>query len=226
MPVIALASSKGGCGKSTTALILAGAFAADGYRVHIIDADRSGRLARWAEVGAKPEAITASRADDKSMRAEIERARAAADVVLIDVEGSANMSVALAIGYADAVLVPANPSAPDVEDAIATVALIRDTEGMARRRIPHGLVWSRVPPAIRSREMDALAAQVGEGGIPVVGQVHDRTAYKSLFSFATTLDQLPAGEVPGIPKAQAEAAQLAEAVVDLIRAAQPQEAAA
>ena len=39
MPVIAMASSKGGCGKSTTALILAGAYAADGYTVHIIDAD-------------------------------------------------------------------------------------------------------------------------------------------------------------------------------------------
>lgn len=226
MPVIALASSKGGCGKSTTALILAGAFAADGYRVHIIDADRSGRLARWAEAGSKPEGISASRADDKTIRGEIERARGVADLVLIDVEGSANMSVALAIGYADAVLVPANPSAPDVEDAIATVALIRDTEGMARRHIPHGLLWSRVPPAIRSREMDALAAQVGEGAILVVGQVHERTAYKSLFSFATTLDQLPPGEVPGIAKAQAEAAQLAEAVVGLIRSAQVQGAAA
>lgn len=225
MPVIAMASSKGGCGKSTTALILAGAFAADGYRVHIIDADRSGRLARWAEAGSKPEAITASRADEKTMRAEIERARQAADVVLIDVEGSANMSLALAITQADAVLVPANPSAPDVEDAIATVALIRDLES-GRRPIPHAILWSRVPTAIRSREIAALAAQVGEGRIPVIGQVHDRTAYKALFSFATTLDLLPAAEVPGIAKAQAEAAQLAAAVVDMIRNAQPQEAAA
>lgn len=226
MPVIAMASSKGGCGKSTTTLILAGAFAADGYRVHILDADRSGRLAKWAAHGAKPDTITASQADEKTLRQQIEDASRSADVVLIDVEGSANLSVALAIGYADAVLIPANLSAPDVEDAVSTVAMIRDMEGAARRSIPHGLVWSRVPTAIRSRETDALAEQVRAGGITIVGAIHDRTAYRSLFSFSTTLDQLPPAEVPGIEKAKAEATALAAAVIELIRNAKPQEAAA
>jgi chromosome partitioning protein len=219
MPVIAMASSKGGCGKSTTALILAGAYAADGYTVHIIDAHRSGRLFNWASFGAKPEAITASRADEKNLRQEVERARQVADVVLIDVEGSANASVAFAIGYADAVIVPANPSAPDVEDAINTVKLVRDMAGVARRVIPHALLWSRVPAAIRSREMAALEVQIREGGIPVLGRVHERTAYKSLFSYATTLDHLPPAEVPGVEKAKAEAANLAASVGELLQVA-------
>ena len=47
--VIAAANSKGGCGKSTTILILAGEYAAQGYRVHIIDADPKKRLIRWAQ---------------------------------------------------------------------------------------------------------------------------------------------------------------------------------
>jgi chromosome partitioning protein len=212
MPVIALASSKGGCGKSTAALILAGAYASDDYTVHIIDADRSGRLFKWASFGSKPASITASQADEKNLRQEVEKARQAADVVLIDVEGSANASVAFAIGYA-------NPSAPDVEDAISTVKLVRDMGGVARRVIPHALLWSRVPTAIRSREMDSLEAQIGEGGIPVIGRVHERTAYKSLFSYATTLDHLPQSEVPGVEKAKAEAAILAAAVGELIRSA-------
>ena len=226
MPVIALASSKGGCGKSTTALILAGAYAADGYSVHIIDADRSGRLFRWAEYGAKPASITAVKADEKNLRQEVESARKTSDVVLIDVEGSANATVAFAIGFSDAVIVPANPSAPDVEDAINTVKLVRDMEGVARRDIPHALLWSRVPTAIRSREMDALEQQVRAGGIPVIGRIHERTAYKSLFSFATTLDLLSPKDVPGIDKAKLEASHLAEAVGDLIRNAQLQTAGA
>ncbi len=217
MPVIALASSKGGCGKSTTALILAGAYAVDGYTVHIIDADRSGRLFRWATHGSKPASISATRADEKTLRQEVEAARRSADVVLIDVEGSANASVAFAVGYADAVIIPANPSAPDVEDAISTVKLVRDMASVARREIPHALLWSRVPTAIRSREMDALRTQIEEGGIPVLGRVHERTAYKSLFSYATTLDQLPTSEVPGLEKAKAEAALIAAAVGDLLR---------
>ncbi|RVT90321.1 ParA family protein [Sphingomonas crocodyli] len=216
MPVVALASSKGGCGKSTTALILASAFTADGYTVNIIDADRSGRLMKWGSHGGLPDTLSVESADEKTLRGAIEASARKADVTIIDVEGSANMGTALAIGYADVVIVPANPSAPDVEDAVATVALIRDTAGMAKRHIPHALLWSRVPPAIRSREIAALANQVLEGGIPVVGQVIERTAYKSLFSYATTLDRLPAGEVPSLDKAKAEATEVAEAIIALI----------
>jgi chromosome partitioning protein len=217
MPVVALASSKGGCGKSTTALILASAILAAGYKVRIIDADRSERLAKWASHGTKPDDVTVVTANEKTLRAEIEKGKEEAEIVIIDVEGSANMSVALAIGHADAVIVPANPSAPDVEDAISTVALIRDTEKMIGRPKPHGLLWSRVPAAIRSREFAALEEQVEEGGIPVLGRIVERTAYKSLFSYATLLDQLPAKDVPGLDKAREEAARLAEAVVRLIR---------
>ncbi|MHB8286871.1 MAG: nucleotide-binding protein [Caulobacteraceae bacterium] len=217
MPVIALASSKGGCGKSTATLILAGAYASDGYAVHIIDADRSGRLFKWAKHGSKPDNITASRADEKNLRSEIDQARKSAEVVLIDVEGSANATVAFAVGYADAVIVPANPSAPDVEDAISTVSLVRDMAEVARRPIPHALLWSRVPTAIKSREMTELENQIGQAKIPVIGRIHERTAYKSLFSFATTLDHLPASEVPGVDKAKKEAAAFATAVVELIR---------
>ena len=53
--VITAANSKGGCGKSTTIIILGGEYAAQGYRVHVIDADPKKRLVRWAQVGVKPE---------------------------------------------------------------------------------------------------------------------------------------------------------------------------
>ena len=220
MPVIALASSKGGCGKSTTALILASAYSADGYTVHIIDADRSGRLYRWAQLGLKPPEISASQADEKNLRQVVEGARKSADVVLVDVEGSANASVAFAIGYADTVVIPANPSAPDVEDAVGTVKLVRDMSSVARRPIPHGILWSRVPTAIRSREMEALEGQIRQGDIPVIGRIHERTAYKSLFSYGTTLAHLPVSDVPGVDKARAEASALAVIVGSLVRKSQ------
>src|SRR5438309_232676 len=95
--VISAANSKGGCGKSTTILILAGEYASQNYRVHVIDADPSKRLIRWAQAGAKPAELTFSEASAATMRNEIEKARAQAEVVLIDVEGTANAALTLAV---------------------------------------------------------------------------------------------------------------------------------
>ena len=210
--VITAANAKGGCGKSTTILILAGEYAAQGYRVHIIDADPSKRLLKWGQAGVKPKEITVSEANSATMRAEIEKARSLADVVLIDVEGTPNAALTLAVAYADLVIIPAKISAPDVEDGMATVKLVQDMAHAARRKIPYGFLWSEVPPAIRSREMVNLESQVEQAGIPVLGRIFQRTAFSSMLSFQTTLDELPPSEVSGLDKAKADAIRLADAI--------------
>jgi chromosome partitioning protein len=223
---IAVANSKGGCGKSTTVLILAGEYVAQGYAVHIIDADPSERVFKWVTYEAARTSITASKANGKTMRAEIEKARKHADVVLIDVEGSANAALTMAIGYSNAVLIPATMSPPDVEDAMATFKLVQDMADAGRGYIPCGLVWSNVPPAIRSREMVNLEAQVAEAKIPVVGRVMQRTAFSSLFSFMKPLDELPPSEVSGLDKAKADAIRLTDGIALLLNPQAAEEAAA
>jgi chromosome partitioning protein len=224
--VIAAANCKGGCGKSTTILILAGEYAAQGYRVHIIDADPKKRLSKWAAADVKPKSITASEATGTTIRDEIEKACRIAEVVLIDVEGTANAALTLAVAYANLVIVPATISYPDVEDGLATVKLIQDMAHASRRHIPHGFLWSNAPPAIRSREMVNLEAQVEAAKIPVMGRIFQRTAFSSMFSFQTTLDELPPSEVPGIDKAKADAIRLTEAVQLLLNASDTQTAEA
>jgi chromosome partitioning protein len=218
--VIAAANSKGGCGKSTTILILAGEYANQGFRVHIIDADPKKRLVRWAQAGTKPDSISVSDASAATIRDEIEKARAVSDVILIDVEGTANAALTLAIASANLVIIPATISPPDVEDGLATIKLIQDMAHVSRREIPHGFLWSNVPPAIRSREMMNLEAQVAEAKIPVITRVFQRAAFAAIFSFATTLDELPPSEVSGIDKAKGDAIRLTDAI-DLMINAKP-----
>ena len=49
MQKILVASSKGGCGKTTIATTIAGYFSLDGKRTVLVDADRQGSSLRWAE---------------------------------------------------------------------------------------------------------------------------------------------------------------------------------
>jgi chromosome partitioning protein len=217
--VIAAANAKGGCCKTTTILILAGEFSAQGYRVRIIDADPRKRALKWAQAGNKPASITVSEANATNMRAEIEQASREADAVLIDVEGTANAALTLAVAYAHAVIIPAQMSPPDVEDGLTTIQLVQDMAHAARRVIPYGLLWSNVPSAIRSREMMNLESQVSEAGVPVIGRVFHRAAFAALFSFATTLDELPPSEVSGIDKAKADVIRLTDALVSLMKGA-------
>jgi chromosome partitioning protein len=215
--VIAVANAKGGCCKTTTVIILAGEYAAQGYRVRIIDADPRKRALKWAAAGVKPENITVTEAAANNMRAEIENASKESDVVLIDVEGTANAALTMAVAFANSVIIPAQMSPPDVEDGLATIQLVQDMAHAARREIPYGLLWSNVQPAIRSREMMNLESQVSEAKVPVIGRVYHRSAFAALFSFSTTLDELPPKEVPGIDKAKADAIRLADAMADLMR---------
>ncbi|MGE0281371.1 MAG: ParA family protein [Rhizobiaceae bacterium] len=217
--VIAAANAKGGCGKTTTILILAGEYAAQGYRVHIIDADPRRRAVKWAGAEIKPASITASEANATNIRAEIEKASKEAEVVLIDVEGTANAALTLAVAYANAVIIPAQMSPPDVEDGLTTIRLVQDMGHAARRAIPYGLLWSNVPPAIRSREMANLESQVAAAGVPVIGRVFQRSAFAAIYSFATTLDELPPAEVPGIEKAKADVIRLTDALDSLMKGA-------
>ena len=49
MRKVLVASSKGGCGKTTIATNLAAHFAQDGRNTVLVDADRQGSSSRWAE---------------------------------------------------------------------------------------------------------------------------------------------------------------------------------
>jgi chromosome partitioning protein len=69
-----------------------------------------------------------------------------------------------------------------------------------------------VPPAIRSREMVNLESQVEQAGVPVLGRIFQRTAFSSMLSFQTTLDELPPSEVSGLDKAKADAIRLTDAI--------------
>ena len=161
-------------------------------------------------------------ADAKTLVGIIRAAELENDIVLIDVEGSANMTVPVAIAHAHYVAIPANPSAADVEDAIETVALVNDIPNTSGGPPVHAVLWTRVPTTgFRTGEFTALVKQLDEAGIPVCPVVlSERSAHKSLISYRTTLDRLPKDEVPSLDKARDEGRALADVISTAVVSAQ------
>ena len=58
MPVIPFVSPKGGCGKSTSAVLLASYLAESGHSVTIIDADPNRPVSRWSKRPGKPKNLS------------------------------------------------------------------------------------------------------------------------------------------------------------------------
>ena len=156
--VITVAQQKGGAGKTTLAANLAVAFAITGRRVAMLDIDPQHSLARWHALRAKRKdaiAITLSDAAGWRLATEVEKLSRAHDVVLIDSPPQIDTDAKLAIRAATLVLVPMQPSPPDLWAAEGTLKLA------AAEKRPVRLLLNRAPASGKLRagiEHDVKAA--------------------------------------------------------------------
>ena len=112
--VITVAQQKGGTGKTTLAANIAAALAAD-RRVAILDIDPQKSSARWIGLrGARAPSLTSSDLSGWRLAAELDRLRDTHDVVVIDTPPRIDTDARIAIREASLVLVPVQPSPPDL----------------------------------------------------------------------------------------------------------------
>jgi chromosome partitioning protein len=107
MPVVTIASPKGGAGKSTASVILATELAYAGAEVTILDCDPNRSVTIWAERASLPPRI-AVRSDlgESNIVRTIKQQDADGRVVIVDLEGVASRLTSRAISQADLVLTP------------------------------------------------------------------------------------------------------------------------
>src|ERR1700694_581245 len=101
--IITFASSKGGVGKSTACVALAGAYAKAGNRVHIVDLDNNRTVSRWlADEAVRPRNLTVSVPDPQILTEQLEEIARhyAPDITLIDVAGTYERALTIAIARA------------------------------------------------------------------------------------------------------------------------------
>lgn len=183
-PVISFASTKGGVGKTTLAFVLATAFARrlsgqSEYRISCIDADPNGTLDVALKKAAFPE-ILSSVSDAESLLARLREAQKSADLVLIDLEGSANQAMLYAAGKSDLVVIPAQPSAYDVREARRTASVVQQAADLVGRPIPMTVVLTRAP-VLRQRIADHARNQFLQAGLPILSvELVQRVAFQTM----------------------------------------------
>jgi chromosome partitioning protein len=117
--VIAFASSKGGPGKTTTAIALGVEFALAGHAVTFLDADPNRHLESWGRLHERPRVRVVGGVTEENILMEIRVAMDRSAFVLVDLEGTANNALTYAVSKADLVIVPAQPSRMDLQEAFA-----------------------------------------------------------------------------------------------------------
>lgn len=188
MPVIVMASPKGGVGKSTCAVLLASEFARMGAEVTVLDCDPNKSLTRWASHGT-PKGVTLL---SEIGRAEIVSTIRGADgdgrIVVVDLEGVASQLVSRAISQADLVIVPMQPTALDAEIGSEALALVREEEEALGRKIRHAVVLTKTSAAVKSRVQKELEEQLRGAGIDVIEpSLVARAAFSEIFAYGFDL---------------------------------------
>lgn len=156
---ITLASSKGGVGKSTLCIMLAGAFLKRGQTVHIMDLDENQTVARWfnqhavnlpglSVVSIKPEQFSDHL---KEVR------EGGTDIILIDVAGVYEKTLLQAMARSELVIVPAQPSEPDLHEAMKVIRDLQDLNESFDRAVNYRLLMNLCEPLDPLYQRHALA---------------------------------------------------------------------
>lgn len=162
--ILTVAQQKGGAGKTTLLVQLATAIAAGGRRVAVVDIDPQASLTGWMQArehgGRAVPGLRFAMIGGWRLGVELDRLAREVDLVLVDTPPHAETDARVAIRAARLVLVPCQPSPPDLWASRATF------EMAAREGREALLVLNRVPP--RGRAVEEARKEVARAGWPIL----------------------------------------------------------
>lgn len=166
--IVALLNQKGGTGKTTLAVHLAGELALQGNRVLLVDADPQASALDWAETRSRNGHVRLFGVvglPRETLHREIPDLARSVDHVVIDGPPRVTALVRSAMLASDLVLVPVQPSAYDVWASQAVLELVREAQVYKPNLKALFVVNRQVVRSIIGRD---VRAAIGELNMPVL----------------------------------------------------------
>ena len=183
--IIAIVNQKGGVSKTTLALNLGAAMAAQGKRVLLIDADPQQTAQDWAAVRAEPPPFQVIGLTKPVLHRDLPAMAADYDAVIID-GAPRNYEVARsAIAAAGLVLIPVQPSGADFWASRETVSLVKEARSFKETQKAAFVVSRKIGRTVLGREINEALA---EFGLPILRSgTTQRIAFAEAMTAGTTV---------------------------------------
>ena len=219
---ISAVSGKGGAGKTTAVILLAGELALQDKRVLLIDADGRQNLREWwkrsSDKDNQPvgiDLVTAAR--QQSIQQILENDTEKYDVVIMDSPGQDTVLRDTIIAGSDVVLTPIQPNQDEILAAGQAAQDIADTADRTGRAIPHVNFVTRITVPARSLEAYRLIrpfiANLQEGGYDshlLETELYERNCYREVRNGYGTVQMLEVTEP--VRKARVEILNLTQEI--------------
>lgn len=213
--IIAVVNQKGGAGKTTVAMQLAGTLGRRGYKVLVVDADPQATSSRWAASADDskpfPATVVGLSAAQGKLHREVKKLMTDYDYIVIDGPPAADSPIAQsALMIANLALVPVIPSPLDIWASVGIRKAIEDAAEI-NENLKSRLVVNQCQPntSLTKDILDLLP----EFGITMAqSQFHQRTVYRQSAVFGQTVQDFGAKALLAI----SEVEMLCDEVLDLL----------
>jgi len=220
MPVITIANTKGGAGKTTAAALLSVELAQCGHKVTVFDSDPQMWFSQWFEAARPRGAITlVNHVTPASLEDQIRDMHAAADYFIIDLAGDRNQLTATALAFSNHVIIPVQGSGMDAKGAVKVLDLLAQIRSETGLDIAHSVLLSRVNPMVTTHSLLKVKGLLAQRGVNTLGTpVVERAAYREMFDIGATLYDLDPQKVSNLDRAQINARELAAEIMRIMPA--------
>lgn len=192
--VIAVVGRKGGIGKTTLSVNLAGELAARGRRIHLVDADPQGSAAQWAAPGNLRLPVKHLPVTVENLKPWVGQVRKlAAEILILDCPPHLDAALGAALGLADLALLPCGPSGLDMMAMGEVLAVVRQARAHRAGKPAALIIPNRVDR--RTSEGREIVDELGKLGEPVGPALAYRSAFVRAFNTGDTVGAFAPGSL-------------------------------